>query len=199
MWRCWTYSRSWSCTPGVHQFRSIWTYCKLLSLPFQGVCTWMGTLRSSLQGRYTLPPLKIFRWPLQLTAQTTGELLYHFLVFWYVFSLHCKFLKKNLRFFSTLNGVSGDPDVDTTDSVDPVDLLECTEVAGDGASTPTHSVGNCTASISASGASSNATSGAVSPHDGSIPLDQLKQLLSSQLEYYFSRLVLLQSEWLWLK
>ena len=89
--------------------------------------------------------------------------------------------------YSTLNGISGDVDVETTDSVDPVDLLECSEAVGDGASTPTHSIGNSTASISASGASSNATSAAVSPHDGSIPIEQLKQLLSSQLEYYFSR------------
>lgn len=94
-----------------------------------------------------------------------------------------------LFFNSTLNGIGGDIDTDATDSTEPVDLLECPEVMGDGASTPTHSVANSTASISASGASSNATSAAVSPHDGSIPLDHLKQLLSSQLEYYFSRFV----------
>ncbi|KAE8748750.1 hypothetical protein FOCC_FOCC004553 [Frankliniella occidentalis] len=89
--------------------------------------------------------------------------------------------------YSTLNGISGEVDTDVTDSTEPVDLLECTESMGEGTSTPTHSVANSTTSISASGASSNATSAAVSPHDGSIPLEQLKQLLSSQLEYYFSR------------
>ncbi|XP_034231991.1 la-related protein 4 isoform X2 [Thrips palmi] len=89
--------------------------------------------------------------------------------------------------YSTLNGISADVDTDATDSTEPVDLLECSDGLGDGASTPTHSVANSTASISASGASSNTTSAAVSPHDGSIPLEQLKQLLSSQLEYYFSR------------
>lgn len=88
--------------------------------------------------------------------------------------------------YSTLNGISADVDTDATDSTEPVDLLECNDSAGDGVSTPTHSVANSTASISASGASSN-TSAAVSPHDGSIPIEQLKQLLSSQLEYYFSR------------
>lgn len=89
--------------------------------------------------------------------------------------------------YSTLNGISGDIDTDATDSTEPVDFLECSESMADGSSTPTHSVANSSASISASGASSNTTSAAVSPHDGVIPLDQLKQLLSSQLEYYFSR------------
>lgn len=152
---------------------------------FQGVCTWMGTLQSSLQGRYTLPPLKPFLWLPQSTTRTIGKLLLKTL----------QHVDKNIPFIilfsycSSLNGISADVDTDAADSTETVDLLEGSEGVGDGASTPSQSAGNSTASISASGASSN-TSAAVSPHDGSIPLEQLKQLLSSQLEYYFSRWII---------